>query len=220
MKQAAALYAASLTLLVLLAPGCCGTGLRPAMPSSGEARTPVEQDIAAVIVVGACLTPEGRVTSSFGSGVLISDHAALTAAHVVTCPAEAATGVIVKFPGSEQHARVLVLDLEGDVARLDLEKPVAVAPARIGPRPELDDRVCVVASVPERGRRCGSVELLREPPGDVKHNAITMPGNSGSGVYDASGRLVGIVTHYAKLPNGQFYGGAFTSLEGRPWVLR
>jgi hypothetical protein len=40
-----------------------------------------------------------------------------------------------------------------------------------------------------------------------------VPGNSGSGVYDDEGRLVGIVTH--KTPAG----GLFTSLAGRRGIL-
>lgn len=216
MRPILLLYAAALSMFVVLAPGCCA-GLRAVQEDS---RTPDGQAMTAVEVVSACPVQDGRLVVSFGSGVIVSPRVALTAAHVVRCNGDTHAAIVVRYPGGEVKARAVLLDLDGDVARLELAGPLRVEPARIGPPPDIDDRVCLVASVPARGRRCGVVERYAAPPGNVRHDALTLPGNSGSGVYDEAGRLVGIVTHYSRCPNGQFCGGAFTSLEGRAWMFR
>jgi S1-C subfamily serine protease len=202
---------------IVLSIGCCGPGLRAATPRSGEARTPAEQASAAATVTTICVLPDGRMGMGAGSAVLVSDRVALTAAHVIDCPAESQRTVVLEFPGNARKVEVTVVDFEGDIARLTLAEPIAGPDAQVGPMPEIDDRICLVTAVPTRERRCGDVQSYSTPPGNVRHGAITSPGNSGSGVYDARGRLVGIVTHFVTCSNGQFCGGAFTSLEGRPW---
>ena len=86
----------------------------------------------------------------------------------------------------------------------------------VGERPAIGAEVCLVPVVPARGPQCGKVDSFDSIPGDVFHQATTKPGNSGSGVYDADGRLVGIVTHYRRPPA---QGGAFSSLADRRWLL-
>lgn len=171
-------------------------------------------------LVVSCKTAPDVMEMGMGSGVLVADRLVLTAAHVVACEGTVSIQVTVMATGQELTATAETIDTNSDIARLTLSEPVAATPMTYGPRPELDDRVCLVSAVPEYTRRCGNVQSFREGKGDVWHDAITQPGNSGGGVYDSRGRLVGIVTHYYTCRNGQFCGGAFSSFNGRSWVLR
>jgi S1-C subfamily serine protease len=200
-------------VLALLA-GCCDNRSSIAYPVGGDGRPPAAQFNTAAEITSACIAPDKTLSVGRGSGVLLSESTVLTAHHVVECKG---TGtVMIEFPtGTATIGEVKVVDLEGDVALLAMLEPMKFAPARIGPKPAVDERICIVAAVPDRSRRCGEVKLWADRPGDVKHDAITEPGNSGSGVYDSRGRLVGIVTHFVRCRNGQYCGGYFTSLDGR-----
>lgn len=210
----------SLTALALAGPGCCTSESPPVAPVAGDGRSPAAQARAAAEVHHACVSEDGRVSLGFGSGVLVDETLVLTAGHVVKCDAKE-SAIIVKFPEpvGDRAARVSVVDHDGDIAVLTLEEAVKLAPAKVGRRPRVDQRICLVTGIPSRERRCGDVQRWEEPPGDTRHDAVTEPGNSGSGVYDGAGRLVGIVTHYVTCRNGQICGGLFTALEGRPWAV-
>lgn len=204
--------------MLIMVSGCCRT-VRPAVPRGGDARTPAEQDAAAAEVHAVCVTPDSKIRINLGSAVLISETTALTAAHVIQC--DGVPAVVLKFSGGERKASVTLVDVRGDIARLTLTEPLtSPGPARFGPTPPVDARVCLATAIPSRGRSCGEIGSYDDPPGDANHDAITEPGNSGSGVYDASGRLVGIVTHFRKCSNGQYCGGAYTTLAGRVWAVR
>ncbi len=193
-------------LSLAIVSGCCSAPPRVAGP---EAR---QRDLAVEITRG-CATSSG-VQVGFGSGVLISESTVLTASHVVLCPGVAA--LVVLSPGVMRVAQVAQLDLEGDMAILTLDSPVKGVPtAKIGPRPKVGDRVCLATARPERARPCGNVTAYDTLPGDVRHTARTVPGNSGSGVYDRAGLLVGIVTHACR--DGSC--GMFTALEGRVYEV-
>lgn len=206
---------ASLTafgLAVASVAGCCDAPA-PVYPRSTEVgRSLAEQSAATADITVACLSPEVQIKG--GSGVLVNPKKVITASHVVRCAGP--TGIYLEFPGgAESQAIVSAIDFEGDIAVLILKTSVQLGPnAIIGPRPADRDRVCMVTGAPRRNLKCGLVTGFEEPPGDVRHNILTEPGNSGSGVYDGDGRLVGIVTHYT--PSG----GLFTALEGRPWSAR
>lgn len=209
---------------VAMLAGCCDPP-QPRYPQqSTEAvgRSYAEQIAATADITVACLDP-GHVHIKGGSGVLVTDRRVVTASHVVTCNGE--TGVYVEFPsGATLLARVAILDLEDDLAVLALAEPVTMRRAIIGPRPGVGDDVCLSAGVPKREHPCGIITGYRDPTnsdtkGDVETSATIEPGNSGSGVYDGAGRLVGIVTYFRAIA-GVPLGGGFTALEARAWVAR
>lgn len=181
-------------------------------------RTVAEQQRAAVRVNRVCVTPEG-VSLSMGSGVLIDRRYVLTANHVVECQGAAAITVSLR-DGFTMKAVVDRMSAIDDIARLDLRVEIDATPTVIGPRPRLGEQVCVASAVPYRAWRCGLVEDLDDAPGDIDHTGIVEPGNSGSGVYDDRGRLVGITTHFRTCMNGQICGGSATSLGSRRWIAR
>jgi S1-C subfamily serine protease len=204
MRQVLWLAVTLQVLSLALVSGCCS---RPAVQvPRGPA---VTQQELAVEITRACATSSG-VAVGFGSGALISESGVLTAGHVVFCPG--VSTIVVTRPGAMHVAQVHSLDLEGDMAILVLDSKVPGVPvAKIGPRPKVRDRVCVATARPERARPCGMITGYDTLPGDVRHTARTVKGNSGSGVYDLKGRLVGIATHACR--DGSC--GMFTALEGR-----
>jgi S1-C subfamily serine protease len=210
-------------LSVAMLAGCCEAP-PPRYPEQVHlGRSVAQQEAAAGDVTVACVDPS-NIQIKGGSGVLVTDRRVVTASHVVTCHGE--TGVYVEFPGGVTVlARVAVLDLEDDLAVLALTQPVvSYYSAVIGPRPDEGDRICFAAGAPKRVRRCGVVTGYRDDDdsnvkGDVETDAEIRAGNSGSGVYDDAGRLVGIVTYYRAIA-GVSFGGGFTSLESHAWVAR
>jgi hypothetical protein len=82
-----------------------------------------------------------------------------------------------------------------------------------GPPPPLGAEVCEAPAKPARKHRCGEVEPPRG--GFESSTMIVEPGNSGSGVYDAYGHLVGIAVHMTFCGNGQICGSEYAPLLGR-----
>lgn len=176
---------APLAILPLLV-ACVSLPVVPAAP-----RGYAERERAAIRLDVACESTGGHT----GSGVVTDERHALTAAHVVACPemplviATTADGrrlfvVVTK----EDHARdFAVLELEsGDRFHLDVAPPLR-APAVVG------SHVCSETAIPVRGSNCGPV--IAAYPDFAHVAAVVMKGNSGSGVYDMAGRLVGIVVN-------------------------
>ena len=190
--------------IVLAVCGACG------LPDRGVRRPAPEQDRAAVRIDTMC--------GSSGSGVIVSRAQVLTALHVVlSCP-------MGRLAVTDADGTVRLAELEiatnRDVARLVLAEgepdfPIGsiprVKPARVGAR------VCISAAAPKRGRACGTVrKVAPNPTGGVEHSAPTVPGNSGSGLYDAYGSLVGIVVWRDLRREG----GMATGLDARQWLVR
>ncbi len=197
-----------LALLTLVCGACVTPTVRHPMPSQGSIAA---QRLAAVEVVSVCLS--GRIRIHTGSGVVVSPTYILTAAHVVSC---SGAEVSLSQPGGPiVRARVEMLDHRIDVARLMVVdgQRLRVSPlrvSRITPR----SRICAASAVPEREYHCGMVEsFLPRRAGDMSYDMFVEPGNSGSGVYDDRGALVGIVTHHR--PGG----GLATSIGDKRWVM-
>jgi len=134
-----------------------------------------------------------------GSAVFIDGRHLLTAAHVTMCPV-IPTARIRMSDGSHRRVVVVREDIDADVALLEIASAevLDVVPAKLSWRK--DQLRCVALS---RGVQCGSGDLLIK----VK----TQHGDSGAGVYDGDGDLIGVVsggdaqhgmTAIAPLPDG------------------
>lgn len=175
-------YAASLILAwAVLTATCASCVAHIPRPVFRHASAP-----AAITVDVEC--PSGTLLR--GSGVAEGPRLVLTAAHVVPC-GRAASVVLTLADGRKVPAYVSVtLDRE-DLAILLPTTDVAdvrlrLAPARPGP-------ACFAAAAPARGVHCGRIERVYRD-GVIVHTATTRRGNSGAGLFDATGALVGIVT--------------------------
>lgn len=203
----------SLIIIALLVTACggCYQHTRPKVFS------PMEQIAASVGISVICPI---ELSASAGSGVFIDGETVLTAYHVVDCRDAIVT---VTRGGKSIPARISKVDPAGDVAALTLvvgiegiDRPV------IGKRPDIDHKVCLQPRVPTNVRSCGWVaeHYEKQIAGDVRMNTtFTWYGNSGSGVWNEHGALIGIVIYLAAGQNGQIIGGRFTSLDSRRWLL-
>lgn len=173
--------------------------------------TEAQQRARAVQVISVC-GEERHV----GSGVVVGPRTVLTAAHVAACVKGDIT--LTTAPGREYHAAAELVDTQADIARLALVgiERFAELPLEVG-RVGLAQRVCIAPAEPARVTSCGTVMISPYVwrPQSTNHNAMTLPGNSGSGVYDGLGRLVGIVTHARHDGSG----GLFTDVGSRRWLL-
>lgn len=178
--------AVGLLLVVVLGGGACGADASDVDPA---ART-------AALATTAC----GDASATSGSAVLVGDGRLLTAAHLVI----GADAVTVELPdGRQVRAEPAVVDPTRDLAILDLDDPVSVAPVDLADAaagatlrlvggavsgdleaPVLRAAVLVVDEVrgAERHRR-GGYEL----------GVAVERGDSGAGLFDAAGRLVGVL---------------------------
>ncbi len=207
------------SLLVLC---CAPREVAPAPPrvenlDTGVHRSPPEQALAAVAVRRRCGDGSG-----WGSGVAVGGRYVLTAAHVTAC-AQRPLLLVYLAGGGVREARVVRADKLADLALIEAEgADLVVGRPAIGPVPPIDAWVCSVAAFPKAGWSCGQVSAVSGTASgaDVTHGAEVRRGNSGAGVYDGAGRLVGVtVTMVSCGTPPEPCGGQLTSLARRAGFL-
>jgi hypothetical protein len=161
-----------------------------------------------------------------GSGVVVSPTRVLTALHVVTCDGAGDNPLplisIYEGDGSAVMYMIEVALPERDIARLwtftDAFKAEAT-PIVVGPVPTVGDRVCIAAAMPNWGYHCYDVQPP-EPNDKDFHiaSSVIELGNSGAGVYDAQGRLVGIFVTARECSQYLCVGGV-SPLAEDPWLI-
>ena len=162
--------------------------------SGGRSAEDVFATVSASVVRVNVANSEGRITST-GSGVVIGSGAVITNCHV----AMRGESLEVKIGGASYSASVDVADEERDLCRLSVSGLSApsvsigsIETVRVGQR--------VYAIGAPQGLDLtisdGIVSALREMQGGrmIQTSAPVSPGSSGGGLFDTSGKLVGIVT--------------------------
>lgn len=209
------LLAVVVALATLAACGSCAATGFPARATPAEVVR--GEDARTVLLDG--LTPEGA--RYMCSGVLVSDHQVVTANHC------APDGALIL--GTRPDGSVAFFVPEVVLPGLDLVRLATIpgvfgpAPVRplLGPSASLDERLCISAAVPRRDHKCGFVQFTEGSDGMFYFDAVVEHGNSGGGVYDDAGRLVGIVDILYNASNGQVMGtGARAIGAALAWLVR
>jgi S1-C subfamily serine protease len=183
---------------------CCARAPDPVSPKFG----PALPDAAYVL----CF--DGK-DSRMGSGVIVSRQRVLTAAHVVSCGGQ----IYIALPAKPDNLKWLpgvveAVDFGADVARVWIQDSfLRLGTIELGPAPPDGAWVCVMTAMPKARKVCGLSEGTAD--GKITHTAKVVPGNSGSGMFDSSGRLVGIVITWIH-DDGKSKGGTAAAM----WPLR
>jgi S1-C subfamily serine protease len=177
--------------------GAPGTAQAPAMASTAVAEKSGEQLFAELSRSTARITAHdvsGR-TVGLGSGVVVGNGQVITNCHVAT----AGGTLAVKVGGEQFSASVEVADEEYDLCRLSVSGLTAPAVA-IGSIDSLRTGQKVYAIGAPQGLELtisdGIVSAFRDMPQGriIQTTAPISPGSSGGPLFDAFGRLVGIMT--------------------------
>lgn len=158
-----------------------------------------KQRAATVAIHAACLeiAPSGfEVRQWTGSGVITGKHTILTADHIVRCESGIFEMSVQLLSGTLIKAEAVVQAEDHDIAKIVTIETLPYFSFEIGPPPPVGSVVCSESARPTRARKCGRVlEVDVEPSNrDLGIGLQVEGGNSGSGVFDSGGRLVGIVT--------------------------
>lgn len=155
------------------------------------------QDSRAVEIRTRCFDLDsGKMRSYGGSGVGVDRNTVITAAHVSSPCLIPALIEVRRQSGDWIPAYVRKVSHRDDIAVLfvagDLGAFHKIAFAPVPP----SGQICMSVAAPARKRICGAVErkTALQVGWTFSHTANPTPGNSGSGVYDSKGRLVGILT--------------------------
>ena len=193
-------------LLTAACSSCAGVSTRPVEYASVAAAI---RDRSSVRIIAECA--DGR--TKLGSGVAVSSRHILTADHVTWCDeAEAFGYTVVLFDGS---TATMILDRRAgsgvDTALLvaaGFEHPFRTW-ASVGAAPRKDDQLCYTAGdghLAVRTTHCGPYTSFTAG-GEVLdvvavHGA---PGNSGAGIFNEFGELVGILYAGAFRPGYDYW---------------
>lgn len=136
-----------------------------------------------------------------GSGVLVDATHVLTAYHVVDCEDWPAVKLsphvkIITASGLELDTFYNRFDGERDLAELRVKNPVVDVPAVTVARAYKGELVCATTATPTRSMLCGAVKkhLDQRSHGDFELAGTSVWfGNSGGGVWNAKGELLGLV---------------------------
>ncbi len=195
-------------LLVCLFCACLSSPTRVSTQITmlGQARSTSVQIDTTVIVAMTCLKRAPILKHDdwlqlWGSGVIIDDTHILTAHHVVDCPLMAFIEIRLA-DGRKFTATTTKIDTTQDVAILSVMNlkgfELNIPTARIGREPEIGELLCFYSAHPFKRRSCGKFDQktsFTSVSNAIEFAAEVTKGNSGSGVYNQYGELVGVVTN-------------------------
>lgn len=203
----------------------CHVGCDVQTTASDEGARTVEAEYDAALVIEVKCA---GITLGHGSGVMVSPTEALTAGHVVAF-GNSCTYVAHTRDG-DQHSMMLdvvvaTVQLDGamdGIGRLTMSAldvfDEYTAPPSVRAVPALGQWVCTVTGRPDRMRKCGEVQPVGDD-GLVGVLAAFEPGNSGSGVYDTAGNLVGIALAMDPAFNNQIIKSGWVPIEPYTWLV-
>lgn len=168
-----------------------------------------------VLIQATCLQPDMQVVAGFGTGVIVGPDRILTAAHM-TMPGMMCAFEITAQDGKPRMVKPKVVLEDVDLASMVIAsgEPFNVTSVLYGTKPLLGTTVCSTSAWPSLTRKCGEVlPYTKAKGGDLRMFIVVEPGNSGSGLYDEDGRLIGIVTARITGVNNQ-------TMEGRAATLQ
>ncbi len=191
-------WRANVGLLVLFTAMSCGRYKPPQSARPDRVySTAAQQRAAAVKIISTC--PDKR--QWVGSGTAIARQVIATAKHVVQCgvhdpikiTVHPANGVpffaFIRARGVGSADTALLYVPDGELDHVYFERAAPPAP---------DKTVCMVTAYPAPGRQCGTHQgQFGSERGRHWVGFGVIQGNSGSGVYDAFGRFIGVTTHGA-----------------------
>lgn len=163
--------------------------------ASSEATTVFRIASPSVVTVHA-FDSVGQIKSQ-GSGVVVSRELIVSNCHVT----ERASRIEVGYRGRRFVAKAHHVDRERDICSLSVKALIAPA-AKLGRSDELEIGQSVFAIGAPQGLELslssGILSSLREIKGGrlIQTTAPISPGSSGGGLFDESGRLIGITTLY------------------------
>ncbi|WP_089177238.1 serine protease [Bosea sp. AS-1] len=159
-------------------------------------------DVPAVKLAGATVLL--RTGGGHGSGAYIGDGYIVTAAHVV---AGGAAVTVKSDDDKERAARVLWINADFDVALLRIKDEMGISVASLGCRePAVGENVSLAGNpaslefITTYGRIAGKARKVGGLESVMVVDATVAPGMSGGPVFDADGRVVGLVSALMQLP--------------------
>jgi len=209
MNAVASLQVVPCLALVALVAGACASSPRPVEPIAGDVAGMDPLDRALKSVVSLVVERPGG-GDSFGAGIVFDDQGTILTVHHVI---EGATRIVVLLPqGFTVKANVVASDPVADFAIIRMEAPATgiVLPAIFEPAPaKPGEAVWSLGNPFGTSRFGGEVSVSRGVLsavrrsyynedtgrlylGGLQHDAPTNPGNSGGGLFNARGRLIGI----------------------------
>ena len=152
------------------------------------------QQVADVAYKSVCRV---KAPGGIGTGCYLSNRWVLTAGHVV----EGETDVVCEFRDCRIKAAEIVCDVDHDVALVKLASNPNVPEQEIGVPGVCDGDVLTLAGF-DRGRpnalRVFDGELFAVYTGHInirgRQSRISIPGNSGGPVWNASGRIISVIS--------------------------
>ena len=240
----------SIALVLMAACSSCAGPLR-ARGEFHDAITRTEYESSASLLVWCALDPlpaeadpvdvaawRAQSGARMASAAAISDELAITARHAVACEAvlPASRTVIgghvmaidletydgrhvamsVRAIGATEAEDIALVGAVDGSKTFTAWSPLALA------KPVIGERVCILASVPVRGRKCGEVSGYLEGAGWMGAGYLlyalsSESGNSGSAVYNEDGEIVAV--HVASAGRNGAVGGGFVVDSWRVFTL-
>jgi hypothetical protein len=153
--------------------------------------------------------------ANVGSGTLIDVTADRTRGLVLSCAhlfTEGQGRIVVEFPDGRRHgANLVAIDRHADLSALEIAEP-PIAPASIGTGVDRDATLTACGFGPSGAYRCVAGQIVGTSASTGQENlqiaGAVRSGDSGGGVFDPSGRLVGVAWGEA--------GGVTYASTGRP----